>query len=216
MALQQSLQHIEINTNGEGFTNITAKLNDWVASSGMIEGLINLTLLHTSASLTINENADPRVLKDLSAFLKALVPEEGFKPISGHGAVRPYCHAEEGPDDMPAHIRTALTCTTMSLSIQAERIVLGTWQAIYLWEHRSVPHLRKIAIHAIGEMKGNQKHQFKTETSTILAKGNGQKLNEMVQDRHNPKAWAEDGGVATDIDLMVDRLHELSGGENNQ
>ena len=212
MALQQALHQMEIITAGEGFTDITTRLNDWVASSGVMQGVLNLTLLHTSASLTINENADPRVLKDLAAYLKALVPEEGVKPISGNGHLRPYCHADEGPDDMPAHIRTALTCSTMGLSIDKGRILLGTWQAIYLWEHRRNRHKRRLAIHAIGEAAAASSAKVSgSSASTMMARRNGSKLNELVQQRHNHKAWAEDGGVDTDVDLLIDRLHEIAG-----
>ena len=215
MPLQQALHQMEIITPGEGFTDITSRLNDWVASAGVRQGVLNLTLLHTSASLTINENADPRVLKDLAAYLKALVPEEGIKPISGNGNLRPYCHADEGPDDMPAHIRTALTCSTMSLSIDKGRILLGTWQAIYLWEHRHNRHRRKLAIHAIGEVATAPPQEVSASASTMLARRNGSKLNELVQKRHDPKAWAQEGGINSDVDLLIDRLHEIAGEDSN-
>ncbi len=104
-----------------------------------------------AGSLTINENADPRVLRDLATYLRALVPQEGVKPISGVGALRAYSHADEGPDDMPAHIRTALTCTSLNLSFQRGRLLLGTWQAVYLWEHRRAGSSRELSMHLIGE-----------------------------------------------------------------
>ncbi|MDP5122887.1 MAG: YjbQ family protein, partial [Cyanobium sp. MAG_04] len=107
--LRQSLETMRVVTPGEGFTDLTGRLNAALASSGMEQGLLNLVCLHTSCSLTINENADPRVLRDLSSYLRALVPEEGIRPVSGRGELRPYVHADEGSDDMPAHIRTALT-----------------------------------------------------------------------------------------------------------
>jgi len=113
-------------------------------------GLLHIFIKHTSASFTINENADPRVLDDLAAYLRALVPEEGVRPISGAGPLRPYRHDDEGADDMPAHIRTALTCTSLSLIVQAGRLALGTWQAVYLWEHRARSHRRRLSLHLIG------------------------------------------------------------------
>ena len=149
--LQQVLRHLEVSTSGEGFTNITAPLNREIAGSGLRSGLATLHVQHTSCSLTINENADPRVLLDLAAYLRALVPQEGVRPISGQGSLRPYAHDDEGPDDMPAHIRTALTCTSLSLSFHRGRLLLGTWQAIYLWEHRARPHRRELCLHLMGE-----------------------------------------------------------------
>jgi secondary thiamine-phosphate synthase enzyme len=110
--LRQSLETLRVGTPGEGFTDLTGRLNAALASSGMEQGLLNLVCLHTSCSLTINENADPRVLRDLSCYLRALVPEEGIRPVSGRGELRPYVHADEGSDDMPAHIRTALTTSS--------------------------------------------------------------------------------------------------------
>lgn len=148
--LQQRLRHLEITTRGEGFTDLTASLNQEIRASGLSTGLAVLTSLHTSCSLTINENADPRVLVDLAAFLQALVPPEGVRPLSGQGPLRPYVHDDEGADDMPAHIRTALTCTSLSLSFERGRLLLGTWQAIYLWEHRARPHRRQLCLHLLG------------------------------------------------------------------
>jgi len=149
--LQQRLRHLEVRTSGEGFTNITAALNRDIAASGLTTGLATVHVKHTSCSLTINENADPRVLLDLAAYLQALVPPEGVRPISGQGPLRPYVHDDEGADDMPAHIRTALTCTSLSLSFQRGRLLLGTWQAVYLWEHRARPHRRELCLHLLGE-----------------------------------------------------------------
>ena len=142
--MRQVLRTLEVTTSGEGFTNLTNLLQRETASSGLDTGLALLSCLHTSCSLTINENADPRVLVDLTAYLRALVPREGTRPLSGEGPLRPYVHDDEGPDDMPAHIRTALTCTSLSLSFHRGRLVLGTWQAVYLWEHRARAHRRKI------------------------------------------------------------------------
>lgn len=110
-----------------------------------------MVALHTSCSLTVNENADPRVLRDLTTYLRALVPQEGVQPISGLGGLRAYSHGDEGPDDMPAHIRTALTSTSLGLSFDQGRLLLGTWQAVYLWEHRTAGNLRSLSVHLIGE-----------------------------------------------------------------
>jgi secondary thiamine-phosphate synthase enzyme len=148
--LRQSLHSLSLQTSGEGFTDITAALNREIATSGLELGLATLSCLHTSCSLTVNENADPRVLEDLAAFLRALVPPEGLATSSGRGAPRPWLHDDEGPDDMPAHIRSALTATSLSLSFRGGRLVLGTWQAVYLWEHRARPHRRQLSLHLIG------------------------------------------------------------------
>ncbi|MCT0226220.1 secondary thiamine-phosphate synthase enzyme YjbQ [Synechococcus sp. CS-1328] len=148
--LRQSLHRLSVTTCGDGFTDLTANLQHTIASSGLRTGLVTLVALHTSCSLTINENADPRVLTDLAAHLRALVPREGARSLSGRGELRPYLHDDEGPDDMPAHIRTALTTTSLGLSFDAGRLVLGTWQAIYLWEHRTAPQQRHLSVHLIG------------------------------------------------------------------
>ena len=149
--LRQSLSRLTLQSDGEGFTDLTARLNREIAGSGLDTGVATLVCFHTSCSLTINENADPRVLHDLATYLRALVPQEGIKPISGRGALRTYSHDDEGPDDMPAHIRTALTCTSLSLSFQRGLLLLGTWQAVYLWEHRSSGSTRELSLHLIGE-----------------------------------------------------------------
>ncbi|MFN6337106.1 MAG: secondary thiamine-phosphate synthase enzyme YjbQ [Cyanobacteriota bacterium] len=149
--LRQVLRSLAVSTSGEGFTDLTASLNREIGASGLTTGLAVLSCLHTSCSLTINENADPRVLEDLAAYLRALVPQEGVRPISGQGPLRPYAHDDEGPDDMPAHIRAALTCSSLSLSFHRGRLVLGTWQAVYLWEHRARAHRRQLGLHLLGE-----------------------------------------------------------------
>ena len=149
--LSQILSRLSVQTSAEGFTDLTARINGAIAHSRLSTGLAVITCLHTSCSLTINENADPRVLVDLAAYLRALVPEEGVKPISGRGELRAYRHADEGPDDMPAHIRTALTCTSLNLSFQGGRLLLGIWQAVYLWEHRCAGSSRQLSLHLIGE-----------------------------------------------------------------
>ena len=149
--MDQFLSEISIQTSGKEFVNISSEIKRWVIENSIKNGILILFLKHTSCSLIINENADPRVLKDLSNYMQSIVPEEGFKPISGMGKMRSYLHADEGKDDMPAHIRTSLTSTSLALSIQNQQIELGTWQAIYLWEHRSSSHIRKLNLHAIGE-----------------------------------------------------------------
>jgi secondary thiamine-phosphate synthase enzyme len=148
--LQQVLRQLEVSTSGEGFTDLTAALNREIEASGLAMGIAVMSVLHTSCSLTINENADPRVLADLTAYLRALVPREGTRPLSGQGPLRPYAHDDEGPDDIPAHIRTALTCTSLSLSVHHRQLVLGTWQAVYLWEHRALPQRRMLCLHLLG------------------------------------------------------------------
>jgi len=140
--LRQDLRRLTVTTAGEGFTDLTASLQAEVTASGLQRGLLQLVVLHTSCSLTINENADPRVLQDLTAYLRALVPQGGLS--------QPYAHDDEGPDDMPAHIRTALTTTSLGLSFDQGRLVLGTWQAVYLWEHRARGQRRQLSLHLIG------------------------------------------------------------------
>lgn len=116
-------------------------MTDWVAKTKVLQGLLTLHVRHTSASLVIQENADPEVREDLERFFARLVPRGD--PI--------YRHTVEGPDDMPAHVRTALTATSLSLPIVDGAPALGTWQGIYLWEHRDAPHRRRIAAQVIGE-----------------------------------------------------------------
>ncbi|MBU6354556.1 MAG: secondary thiamine-phosphate synthase enzyme YjbQ [Cyanobacteria bacterium REEB498] len=140
--LRQDLRRLTVTTAGEGFTDLTASLQAEVTASGLQRGLMQLVVLHTSCSLTINENADPRVLQDLTVYLRALVPQGGLS--------QPYAHDDEGPDDMPAHIRTALTTTSLGLSFDQGRLVLGTWQAVYLWEHRARGQRRQLSLHLIG------------------------------------------------------------------
>jgi secondary thiamine-phosphate synthase enzyme len=149
--LEQQLRLLEVATTGEGFTDLTAALNREIAASGIGLGVVTLVCLHTSCSLTVNENADPRVLHDLAAYLQALVPQHGFRSLAGEGERQRYRHDDEGPDDMPAHIRTALTATSLQLSVQGGALLLGTWQAVYLWEHRARPHRRRLSLHLIGD-----------------------------------------------------------------
>ena len=216
MALDQLLTQLEIKTRGPGFTPLNQQLNQCVHQAGLMTGVMHLTCLHTSCSLTINENADPRVLKDLAAWMNAMVPQDGAGPSGPDGRRRRYLHDDEGDDDMPAHIRTALTTQTMSLSVDNGRLLLGTWQAVYLWEHRSSPHHRRLACHLIGHMEDSSSDRdqlsasARNTTATLLARRSGQSLNDVVQARHVPGAWAEDGGIETEVDLLIDRLHEIS------
>lgn len=130
-------QHIlRLSTAGKSFINITAKVEAIVAQSGVETGLCSLFLRHTSASLVIQENADPDVLQDLANFMAKLVPESAN-----------YIHNAEGADDMPAHIRTALTHTSEQIPISRGQLLLGTWQGIYIWEHRQRSHIRELVVH---------------------------------------------------------------------
>jgi secondary thiamine-phosphate synthase enzyme len=133
-------QLLKIQTNGKSLHKITSKVASVVAESGIQTGICNLFLRHTSASLIIQENADPDVLKDLANFLAKLVPEGDY-----------YIHSTEGPDDMPAHIRAVLTHTSEQIPIANGRLLLGTWQGIYLWEHRRIGHVRELVVHISGE-----------------------------------------------------------------
>lgn len=130
-----------ISTQGKGLHDFTAETIRWVGEQGVRDGLLTLFVRHTSASLVIQENADPDVQSDLERFLSRLVPEND--PI--------YRHTLEGPDDMPAHVRAALTQTHLSIPVQAGALVLGTWQGIYLFEHRHAGHRRQVAAHLLGE-----------------------------------------------------------------
>jgi secondary thiamine-phosphate synthase enzyme len=139
--LRQALHHLTIETSGQGLVEITGQIRDFVLAQNIHTGLLTVFCQHTSASLLIQENADPDVRRDLETFVKRLVPEdEGL-----------YVHSEEGPDDMPAHIRTALTQVHLSIPVAAKRLLLGTWQGIYLFEHRRRPHRRNIVLHLSGE-----------------------------------------------------------------
>ena len=149
--MEQILSKLKLMTNGDGFTDITDDLNLFIQRSNFESGILNLTSLHTSCSLTINENADPNVLKDLKKFMKSIVPCNCYTSLSKGKEEIYYEHSQEGEDDMPAHIKTALTNSNLSLSFQQSKIILGTWQAIYLWEHRFSPKERSINVHIIGE-----------------------------------------------------------------
>ena len=149
--MEQIFSKLKFITNGEGFTDITNDLNLFIQKSNFHSGIFNLTSLHTSCSLTINENADPNVLEDLKKFMKSIVPYNCYNSLSKEREEIYYKHSQEGEDDMPAHIKTALTNTNLCLSFQKGEIILGTWQAIYLWEHRFSTKERSISVHIIGE-----------------------------------------------------------------
>jgi secondary thiamine-phosphate synthase enzyme len=139
--LCQSFHELTIATRGRGLYDFTDEVESAIASAGFKNGLVTLHLQHTSASLLIQENADPDVRSDLERFFKRLVPD-------GDSI---FVHICEGEDDMPAHVRTALTTVNLSIPLHKGRLTLGTWQGIYLWEHRKSPHTRRIALHFIGE-----------------------------------------------------------------
>jgi secondary thiamine-phosphate synthase enzyme len=130
---------VEIRTGGRGLTDVTAKVADVVARSGLEAALCTIFIQHTSASLVIQENADPNVLRDLTAWMGDLAPES-----------RAWIHDDEGPDDMPAHARSAITKTCETIPVMGGRLALGTWQGLYVWEHRARPHTRRLVVHVAG------------------------------------------------------------------
>ncbi|MEM8791635.1 MAG: secondary thiamine-phosphate synthase enzyme YjbQ [Pseudomonadota bacterium] len=140
--MRQVIGELEVETRGPGLVMITRDVADWVAEQQISDGLLTLLCQHTSASLTVQENADPDVRLDLQDAMARLGP---------HGGAELYRHHLEGPDDMAAHIRTVLSGVDLSVPVRAGRLMLGTWQGIYLWEHRDLPHRRKIALHLLGE-----------------------------------------------------------------
>ncbi|MEJ2409036.1 MAG: secondary thiamine-phosphate synthase enzyme YjbQ [Novosphingobium sp.] len=131
---------LSFETSGRGFTDITRAMARWLAETDVSEGLLTLLCRHTSASLLIQENAAPEVRTDLADWLDRLAPEEAA-----------YAHDDEGPDDMPAHLKATLTGVNLQIPVIGERMALGMWQGIYLAEHRAMPHHRQIAVHLIGE-----------------------------------------------------------------
>jgi secondary thiamine-phosphate synthase enzyme len=137
---QYSVQ-LTLQTRGRGLINFTAEVESWLAQKGIGTGLLTVFCVHTSASLLIQENAAPEVQADLIDFFDRIAPE---KPGL-------YAHDDEGPDDMPAHIRSALTQVSLSIPVIEGRLTLGTWQAIYLFEHRRRPHERTVVLHLVGE-----------------------------------------------------------------
>ena len=138
--MDQKAGEISVSTKGPGLYDITGDVARWCGEQTIQDGLLTLFIKHTSASLTIQENADPDVLVDLQNFFARIAPEDG-----------PYRHTTEGPDDMPAHIKSALTATQLSVPITGGQLALGTWQGIYVFEHRDQPHRRSIALHLLGD-----------------------------------------------------------------
>jgi len=138
--MRQAQHRLGVRTRGQGLYEVTGEIAGWLSQQEIADGLLTVFCRHTSASLTIQENADPDVQRDLEAFFRKLVPED----------TRLYRHTVEGPDDMPAHIKSALTATQLSIPVTGGRMALGTWQGIYLFEHRSRPHDRTLALHLIG------------------------------------------------------------------
>ena len=138
--MRQLTHTLSTDTNGPGLYDITSRVSDWYGQQGMNEGLLTLFMRHTSASLTIQENADPDVCLDLEDFFNRIAP-----------ASRVYKHSAEGPDDMPAHIKSALTQVQLTIPLQNGRLSLGTWQGIYIFEHRNHQHRRQVAMHLLGE-----------------------------------------------------------------
>ena len=139
--MRQAQFQFSISTKGRGTYKINNPIENWMKSQRIRSGLITLFIPHTSASLLIQENADPDVLKDLNSFFNRLIPDGD--PL--------YDHQAEGPDDMPAHIRSALTQTQLSIPVKENKMVLGIWQGIYLFEHRIRPHTRNVLLHLLGE-----------------------------------------------------------------
>ncbi|WP_260735497.1 secondary thiamine-phosphate synthase enzyme YjbQ [Tunturiibacter lichenicola] len=138
--MNQSVHNLEISTRGQRLYEVTSTINEWVSRQRMQTGLLTIFCRHTSASLLTQENADPTVRSDIEAYFHRLVPEDG-----------PYDHDSEGTDDMPAHLKTSLTQVQLSIPVIGGRPVLGTWQGIYLFEHRVRPYRREIVLHLIGE-----------------------------------------------------------------
>ena len=139
--MTQKTTQLQVSTNGKGLYDFTKEAGRWVASCGLSTGLLTIFIQHTSASLTIQENADPDVQADLNDFFGRIAPEDN----------RLYRHTMEGPDDMPAHIRSALTATQLSVPVMSGRMALGTWQGLYVFEHRDGPQRRRLVLHVVGE-----------------------------------------------------------------
>lgn len=137
--MRQANHELVVPTPGQGLHEITRDVVGWVASTGISTGLLTLFVRHTSCSLLIQENAAPAARRDLERYFARLAPES-----------RTYEHDDEGPDDMPAHLRAALTAVSLSIPVVDGRPVLGTWQGVYLFEHRTAPHRRQMAMHVIG------------------------------------------------------------------
>src|SRR3954453_18645272 len=139
--MKQFTRVLQVPTRGKGLYNFTRDVETWLRSLSVSTGLLTVFIQHTSASLTVQENADPDVLRDLSDFFRRLVPEDTQR----------YRHITEGPDDMPSHIRAALTLTQLAIPVERARLALGTWQAVYVFEHRAGRFQRHVALHLLGE-----------------------------------------------------------------
>jgi secondary thiamine-phosphate synthase enzyme len=139
--MRQAQHRITVRTRGQGLYEVTGEIAAWLADQAVREGLLTVFVRHTSASLVIQENADADVQHDLEGFLSRLVPEDPSL----------YRHLIEGPDDMPAHIKSALTHTHLSIPVSGGRMALGTWQGIFVLEHRRAPHSRELVLHLVGE-----------------------------------------------------------------
>lgn len=140
-AMRQFNTVLDVTTPGRGLVEITRQVAQWVGDSGIANGLLTLFIRHTSASLLVQENADPEVRRDLERFFARLVPDGD--PL--------FEHRNEGPDDMPAHVRSALTQVQLSVPVADGQLALGTWQGIYVYEHRRRPHARQVVLHLIGD-----------------------------------------------------------------
>ena len=139
--MKQEFYDLKINTNGQNLYDLTDKIISWIKKKNFIDGILNLNIQHTSASLIVQENADPDVQTDLINYFNKLVPMDNSL----------YIHTTEGKDDMPAHIKSSLTNNQITLSIKNRKLLLGTWQGLYLFEHRINPQVRKIILHYLGE-----------------------------------------------------------------
>jgi len=138
--MQQEMHELAVTTSGQGSYEVTAPVADWLSAADCKNGLLTVFIRHTSASLTIQENADPDVQRDLTDALDNIAPQSSK-----------YRHSCEGPDDMPAHIKAALTSVSLTIPVMGGAMTLGTWQGLYLLEHRDAPHQRKLVLHFLGE-----------------------------------------------------------------
>jgi secondary thiamine-phosphate synthase enzyme len=138
--MRQIHRTLQVETRGKGLYDVTARVQAALAEAGITAGSVTVFIAHTSASLLIQENADPEVLRDLERFFARLVPDG--EPL--------FKHVEEGPDDMPAHVRSALTQTSLVIPVLEGKLTLGVWQGIYVYEHRNRPHTRKLIVHVLG------------------------------------------------------------------
>lgn len=139
--MRQATHRLTVATAGPGLYDVTEQLRTWLGGQGIATGLLTVFIQHTSASLTVQENADPDVLRDLDDFFRRLVPQDSQR----------YRHITEGPDDMPGHIRAALTLTQIAIPVAAGELALGTWQAVYVYEHRDGRFQRHLALHLLGD-----------------------------------------------------------------